>query len=217
MSLLSRLLGRKRPFSSSGAYWKDRYARGRTSGPGSYGRLAAYKAEVINGLVAEKGIKSVIEFGSGDGNQAAMFDVPGYTGVDVVPQVVEAARKRFVDRPGWSFRTTTEDAAIADAHDLSMSLDVIYHLVEDEVYEPYMRRLCDAGRRFVLIYATDRDRPRPEAHVRDRRYSDWIAAQAPELVEEKVWEHPYKADDAVLNARDRTTAFFRLYRREVAA
>ena len=69
-----------------------------------------------------------IEFGSGDGNQASLFDFPIYTGVDVVPQVIEEARERFADRPGWSFATLEEYLRHPTRADLAMSLDVVYHL-----------------------------------------------------------------------------------------
>ena len=41
--------------------------------------------------------------------------------------------------------------------DLSLSLDVIYHLVEDDVFEYYMRTLFEASNGYVIIYASDSD------------------------------------------------------------
>jgi hypothetical protein len=196
----------------SADYWRERYKAGRTSGAGSSGRLAAYKAEFINALVAERRIGSVIEFGSGDGSQASLFDFPDYTGVDVVPQVVEAARRRFADRPGWRFVTADAYAARPTEHDLAMSLDVIYHLVEDEVFEDYMRRLTAAARRFVLVYASDRDAAVDARHVRHRRYSRWMAESAPEFEAAGSWENPYPfTEDA--DPTQTSFAFFRLYAR----
>lgn len=200
-------------FTSSGAYWQRRYRRGGTSGAGSYGRLAAYKAGVVNGLVQERGIRSVVEFGSGDGNQAALFTFPDYTGVDLVPQVVAAARARFAARPGWRFLTTAEDAAEAGSYELALSLDVIYHLVEDAVYDAYMRRLCAAAGRYLLVYASDRDDSATgTAHVRHRAYSRWIAAHAPELRPLRDWQHPYPMTPDS-DPRQTSFAAFRLFGR----
>lgn len=56
-----------RSFPGSAAYWEKRYERGGTSGPGSCGRLAQFKAEVVNRFVAEHDVQSVVEFGCGDG------------------------------------------------------------------------------------------------------------------------------------------------------
>jgi len=46
-------------------YWNERYSLGGNSGAGSYGRLARYKANIINGVVSENSISRVIEYGSG--------------------------------------------------------------------------------------------------------------------------------------------------------
>lgn len=213
--LLSRF--RKRPFTGSAEYWTRRYGDGRTSGAGSYGRLAEYKAEFINALVAEKGVTSVIEYGSGDGNQASKFDFANYTGVDVVPQVVEAARKRFADRPSWRFLTVAQEAGMDHRFDMSMSLDVIYHLVEDEVFDAYMSRLFATADRYVLIYATDHEEPDTgSAHVRHRRYTDWIAANAPRFGKLRAWDNPHGSAPGT-DPKTTSFAFFQLFGREGAA
>ena len=82
-------------FRDSASYWESRYAHGLNSGDGSYGELAKFKAEVLNSLVAEHGITSVIEFESGDGNQLELAEYPRYSGFDVSPSAVEACRARF--------------------------------------------------------------------------------------------------------------------------
>lgn len=41
--------------------------------------------------------------------------------------------------------------------DLSLSLDVIYHLVEDEVFETYINTLFKSARRYVIIYSSNSD------------------------------------------------------------
>ena len=56
-------------FSNSVEWWERRYSSGGTSGEGSYGRLAEFKAEIVNKFVKENGIDSVVEFGCGDGKQ----------------------------------------------------------------------------------------------------------------------------------------------------
>jgi hypothetical protein len=40
--------------------------------------------------------------------------------------------------------------------DLELSLDVIYHLVEDEVFDAYMRSLFAHAGRFVVIYSSNK-------------------------------------------------------------
>jgi len=75
------------PFRS--AEYKDaRYRAGGTSGAGSYGRLADYKAAVINGVIALNGIAHVADFGCGDGNLLSLLRPPAYTGLDVSETVL---------------------------------------------------------------------------------------------------------------------------------
>jgi hypothetical protein len=60
-----------------------------------------------------------------------------------------------------------------------MSLDVIYHLVEDSVYDEYMARLVAAAERFVCVYSSNVDRTSPDTHVRHRVFTDWMKQHAP--------------------------------------
>ena len=90
-----RRLFRALTFAGSARYWARRYAAGGTSGEGSYGDLAAFKAEIMNEFVAANHISSVIEFGCGDGNQLALMRYPCYAGFDVSHQAVSLCLKRF--------------------------------------------------------------------------------------------------------------------------
>src|ERR1700722_520959 len=82
-------------FTSSPRYWEDRYAIGGNSGAGSYGRLARFKAEVINNFVAEHAVLTVIELGCGDGAQLDLARYPHYSGIDISLQAIELCRARF--------------------------------------------------------------------------------------------------------------------------
>lgn len=170
----------RRCFAGSAHYWDSRYARGGDSGSGSYGEFARFKAKVLNELVGSRGIASVIEFGCGDGNQLKLARYPRYVGVDVSPTAIEICRRMYGDDPTKSFCLTTEYRG--QPADLALSLDVVYHLVEDEVYEYYMRTLFAAASRMVVIYASDTDEQEvPQLpHVRHRKFSRWIATNAPE-------------------------------------
>ena len=180
------------PVFSSGDYWQKRYVSGRNSGAGSYGRLAEYKAEVINKIVKDREIEKVIEFGSGDGNQAALLDIPNYTGVDVSTEAVRLANEAAGQDPRKSFHVVNDSFEVVDkSYDLSMSLDVIYHLIEDNIFDAYMTDLFQASRRFVLIYASDEDKSTKNAHVRHRRYSVWIEENASDFSQIQSWQHPF--------------------------
>ena len=55
--------------------------------------------------------------------------------------------------------------------DLALSLDVIFHLVEDEVFEPYLVTLFESSRRYVAVYSSNFDGPAADPHVRHRQFT----------------------------------------------
>jgi len=170
-------------FRNSRSYWEDRYLAGGTSGVGSYAVQARYKADFINGFVRENTVASVIEFGCGDGNQLELAEYPLYLGIDVAAPAIERCIESFRDDASKSFMTydlrTFADRARFVHADLALSLDVVFHLVEDDVYEAYMQALFNAADRFVIIYARDRDEaPALKRHVRWRKFTPWIERNA---------------------------------------
>jgi SAM-dependent methyltransferase len=181
-AVLSLKSNRRDPssFAGSAPYWERRYGAGGDSGSGSYGRYAAFKAEVLNAFVAEHGVGSVIEFGCGDGNQLALAEYPRYLGVDVSESAVRLCRERFATDPTKSFETLGDYAS--EQAELSRSLDVIYHLVEDDAFAAHMQTVFGGARRFVGIYSSNVDDGEggSMAHVRHRRFTDWVDAHAPE-------------------------------------
>lgn len=193
----------------SSQYWKTRYAKGGTSGAGSYGRLAQYKAQMINAIAAYHGIESAIEFGMGDGNQARLFEFDRFIGTDIVPQVIDAARVEFADRPNWSFKTNDDFDAAPERAELCLSLDVIYHLLEDEVFEDYMTRMAAASKRYLLIYSSDRGDGGGARHVKHRNYSKWLA-QNTDFREIKAWDNPH-AYSPGKSPKDTSFAAFKLF------
>ena len=50
--------------------------------------------------------------------------------------------------------------------DLAISLDVVYHLIEDQVFEAYMKHLFAAGKRYVVVYSTNKVMRGDAPHVR---------------------------------------------------
>ena len=165
-------------FSSAG-YWEARYSNGGHSGAGSYGRLADYKAAFINGFVHSNRIKTILDFGCGDGNLLSLLSLPAYTGVDVSPTTLAACIRRFSARPHHHFCLYNE-LAPADRAELTLSIDVIYHLVEDSVFQNYLTALFARADKFVLIYASNTEQSWPDAHVRHRRFTDSISREFPD-------------------------------------
>jgi hypothetical protein len=180
LSLLRQRLG----FTGSADFWERRYARGGTSGEGSYGVLARGKAEFLNAFVQINRIESVIEFGCGDGNQLSLGKYPNYVGLDISRTAIGLCKRRFADDLNKSFFLYDSSYFVDHAglfkSDLALSLDVIFHLVEDDIFEAYMTHLFHAANRYVVVYATNGVISDTAPHVRHRYFSSWVDANCSE-------------------------------------
>lgn len=161
-------------FEGSKKYWEQRYAKKGNSGVGSYGKFAYFKAEVINKFMKEHCVSSAIEYGCGDGNQLKLVHYLNYLGFDVSESVVNKCKENFKTDGTKSFKLMDEYNNETAA--LTLSLDVIYHLVEDEIFEAYMKRLFDSSDRYVIIYSsnTDDNEEYEGAYIRHRQFRKWI-------------------------------------------
>lgn len=178
---------------SEAVYWDARYRKGGNSGAGSRGVLAEYKAEVINALVSKHAIHDVVELGCGDGYQLGLYSFPSYTGTDVSDKSIEICREKFRAQPNYRFLASDEFQAQRPRADLSMSIDVLFHLVNDDIFDAYMRSLFDASNRFVLLYAPNDDRPSQDRHIKFRCFTQWVELNYPDfaLVEFIKNAYPY--------------------------
>jgi hypothetical protein len=165
-----------RRFPGSAEYWERRYSTGGNSGAGSYGTTAEFKAEVLNSFVANHQVSTVVEFGCGDGHQLSLSEYPSYVGVDVSKKAIAICQSRFHGDSTKRFVTSSDSSGIHA--DLALSLDVILHLVEDEVFDAYMRSLFTAADKYVVVFSSNLDE-RPSAHVRHRLFLDWVAGNQP--------------------------------------
>jgi|SRR3989344_2945779 len=180
-SILSPL--RNKAFPGSKEYWEERYGSGGTSGAGSYGKFAEFKAEIINSFVKNNKINSVIEFGCGDSNQLSLFDFPIYIGLDVSKTAIKLCKERFKDNKRTSF-FLYDPECFEDNHsifkaELALSLDVIYHLIEDNIFELYMKHLFSSSDKFVIIYSDDTN-TKQTYHEKHWQFSKWVETNLPE-------------------------------------
>ncbi|HTW71019.1 MAG TPA: class I SAM-dependent methyltransferase [Acetobacteraceae bacterium] len=177
---------------SSSVYWEQRYRAGGTSGAGSYGHMAAFKARMINGFIVDNAIASVLDLGCGDGNLLSMLDVPQYTGVDVAPAALACCGTKFPQRRFLPFSGLDS----SERAELVLSIDVIFHLVEDAEFARYMHALFAHATRFVLIHSSNAERNWSSPHVRHRRFTDHVADCRPEwrLLAHLPNPYPFDAD-----------------------
>ena len=182
--------------TNTNAYWEDRYARGGTSGRGSYGKFAQFKRDVINGFLKEFPVDSAIEFGCGDGSQLVQLEYPQYLGLDVSESAVALCRDRFKDDSTKSFRAydALDTPAVPPewVSDLALSLDVLYHLVEQEVFEKYLALLFESAREYVIVFSTDHAQRRfyTAPHVYHRPFSTVVAKTQPDWELFRTIHHP---------------------------
>lgn len=193
---------------SSTDYWRRRYRAGLDSGAGSHGQLAEFKARVLNDFVRSNDIRSVLELGCGDGNQLALADYPSYLGLDVSGEAIDLCLRRFAGDPTKSFlwydpvRTVRMGSRLSA--DLVLSLDVIYHLLEDDVYDRHLELMFEYARRWAIIYSSNRPTRDRAWHVRNREFTADVAARFPSFELVRVIENPH---------RELTPADFYVYRR----
>ncbi len=194
------------PFPGSDQYWEQRYAEGGNSGAGSYNRLALFKAKVINDFVKEKGLQSVIELGCGDGHQLALAQYPPYIGLDVSPSILQHCIQKFQEDTTKSFYLY-HSLSFQDHHqlfksDLALSLDVIYHLIEDPIFEAYMQHLFQVAKQYVIIYSSNVDGA-ISYHERDRKFTNWIEKNLPNwtLLQHIPNPYPYDPENGDLTSK----------------
>lgn len=199
-SVYRRLFSGFRRFPGSQAYWEQRYTKGGRSGGGSCGRLAKFKADVINPFVRQNSIESIIEFGCGDGTQLSLADYPEYTGFDVSPTAIKMCRDRFAGDASKRF-FLFEPGSLSDNKDIqpadtALSLDVIFHLIEDEVFDEYMKALFRSAKKYVIIYSSNYDESQ-SYHVKNREFTRWVIQNAPDwqLVQKIDNPYPFESSD----------------------
>ncbi len=173
----------KQWFNSASEYWEKRYAKNGNSGVGSYGPAAEYKAFFLNSFVSSHEIRDVMDFGCGDGNQLKLFKFPMYTGLDVSLTALRKCIQLYRSDKTKSFfiydPSVFQDNAGIFAAELVISLDIVYHLIEDHIYNLYMQHLFGSSTKFVIIYAWDVAQEK-KAHVKHRKFTSWIRENFPD-------------------------------------
>lgn len=153
-------------------YWENRYKNSGTSGLGSYGDDSIFKTEYINALIYEKNIKTINDLGCGDGNQISMFTgFNSYVGFDVSKTTVQKCITKFNDNKKYNFVYDVADMKISE---LTLSLDVTYHIIEDEYFIEHIQNLFKYSNCYVLIYSVNGNIESSAQHIKHRNFVEWI-------------------------------------------
>jgi len=133
-----------------------------------------------------------MEYGCGDGQQLELACYPYYTGFDVSPSAIASCKEKFKANKTMFFKLMSEYKG--EKAELTLSLDVLYHLVGDAVFHRYMERLFSSSDGYVIIYSSNtdknvKDQPR---HVKHRKFTEWVERHAPgwELIEHIPNKYP---------------------------
>ena len=178
---------------NAATYWEKRYAGGGNSGAGSYGDENKFKFSYIKSIIEKYGVSSVNDFGCGDGEQIQNLRTPyvdhevTYRGMDVSPTALNKCKARYENVSSFSFYS---DPSEMEAADLSLSLDVIYHIVDEDVYHTYLDTLFSKSNKYVLIYAMDHDAARKSSHMYSRAFVDYVVEK---YTCKLIDTHPYPA------------------------
>ena len=161
-------------------YWNRRYEKGNHSGDGSYGKYAEFKAEIINNIIHEHDSKSLIEFGCGDGNQLGLIDIEKYIGLDVSKKAIDMYISKY------SESETEKSFLLYDpfyfysnglTFDISMSLEVIFHIIDDEIYRKYLYDLFSSSHHLVIIFSSNFEEYKGvTSHIKHRAFTDYISS-----------------------------------------
>lgn len=193
-------------------YWEARYSSGGTSGEGSFGRLAEFKARVLNEFIVEHRVGSVIEFGCGDGNQLSLLRAPRYAGLDISRSALKRCIERFIADGTKSFFLYEGSSYLDSAHffsaDLVISLDVIYHVIADADFEMYMDHLFSACKKHLILYTIDYDSP-DLGHQRHRAISEWMQRRAGFVLRQTI-PNPFSGSE---DNQQKSDAMFLIYER----
>jgi len=97
--------------------------------------------------------------------------------------------------------------------DLTLSLDVIYHLIEDNVFNKYMQDLFSTSKKYVMIYAsnTNTNKIIQSQHVKHRNFSEWVTKNLLEwkLIKKINNKYPLKC-----NEKEESFADFYIYKKK---
>lgn len=193
-------------------FWEDNYLQGGNSGAGSYRHLAKFKADTLNSFIKDNDIASLVEIGCGDGNQLSLLEISSYTGIDVSETIIRKNRELFCDdRSKVFYHTSERNLYTAKHYELAISLDVIFHLIEDKVYVEYMADLFNIADKFVIIYSSNHEEISPWPEYRHRKFTRYVMENEPNW---KLIQYiPNKYQYIIGKEEDTSTSDFYIYKK----
>jgi len=143
------LTGTDRQAAFQAAYRDHVWLGDSRSGPGSDEASTRSYREVLNAVLRDRNVRSVVDLGCGDWASTRLIDWNGasYLGIDIVPEVVAANQERY-GAPGVAFRVGDFVRDPVPAADLLVSKEALQHLPTADVHAVLARL---PSFRFALI------------------------------------------------------------------
>ncbi len=167
-------------------YWNGRYARGVNSGYGSYGEQLDKKLKWLSDL----SVQSITDIGCGDFNTGSnlleLYPKASYIGYDISPVIIEKNKALY------PYEFTTKFPPLGA--DLTLCIDVLYHVLDDVEYSALILNLKQALRfgKYLAVTAYEDEQP-AASHLKIRKF-DYKSFGEPiirEIVEENGSQYFY--------------------------
>ena len=137
-----------------------------------------------------------------------MIQAEKYLGFDISHNAISRCKKLFQNDHDKTFLHMSKFKG--ETAELTLSIDVIYHLIEDHIFEDYMEKLFNSSMKYVIIYSSNIVGDTTNAfHVKHRYFTDWISDNKPEW---KLIKHvPNKYPAYRLDSKIKSSAEFYFY------
>ena len=161
-------------------YWENVYSKGvdgGNSGRGSYGKLADFKAEIVNAFVYQNNIQTVVEFGCGDGNNLKYMHYPNYTGLDVSATIIKKCQQLFSNDSTKRFEVyhPLHQSAEDLKSELVVCLDVLYHVVAEKDFVQTLDDIFKTAQKLVILYTSVKEFDyKTDIHVKHRHIYPYL-------------------------------------------
>ncbi len=182
------------------AYWDERYAKGQTSGTGSYGVNADFKAIVINRVIKEYSCEDMVEFGCGDANQMTLFTPIPYIGYDIAPTIIQKNKQKHASLKHAVFENMDMTKDFTSIRDLSICVDVLFHLTIEDDWDILIDHVCKAAKKCIVI-TTNTEEIQSEyfPHVNfKRRIMPVLDKRDDVLIEEVITQPTHKESNTII-------------------
>lgn len=143
-------------------FWNERYATNMAlgSGIGSRGDVAEQKRDILQQVIDEHAITSILDVGCGDIEIVRKLRFSGeYTGIDLAEVVLSRNAKLM---PRWHF-AHGDFVSLAEAEplraDMVVCMDVLIHQHDPDYYARFVQNLVHATRTIGVVAAYDAPPP----------------------------------------------------------